>query len=380
MEFLSSTRQTAKRISHDRPIVYEQTPDFFALVFGFAFAAFGGLVAAGLVAFVVLAARGPAQGILVFLAKVIMAAMFSFFAVVFSSLGLQLLLQAERFVITGASVTYRRRGLWGARDWTEPLRSFRGVLLQELDRTRSFGDNDPSTFSRILLKHASDRDKDIELYSAPVVSSVDSAVAESEAAELADLLGVPLLRDAGEGSFETRAPGELDSSLAQRAGAGRLGVLADPGHMPPVGRLRRETDADGEDIVVGPLGGRGAAVAGLALAVVAGVMIFSIGSLGALTALMAAVFLALGLGQEVITVNGAFVRQHFRLAGMRIRGTALARAGVKDVYVLRAQLSGREIVRIVGERSRIDAASGFSSEERRWLKEFLLARLASSTR
>lgn len=118
--------------------------------------------------------------------------------------------------IDASGVRFRKESpVWPAKRWADPLSMYRGVVATRRHRRARVE-------LKILLKHASDSDRDVELYKASVPGSMSLGAAiegelRGETEEFARLLGVPVLTEREDGSFETREVADLDASVRERA-------------------------------------------------------------------------------------------------------------------------------------------------------------------
>ncbi len=288
--------------------------------------------------------------------------------------GLYLFYRRESFVITASSVSYNLQGLFDETRWEEPLSAYRGVANEEIERNRGTSTADYSdwhTEYRIVLKHAADADKDIVLY-----SSRDGSQIEAELEGLSKLLKLTLLREDPQGGYAQRKPGELDQTLAQRAREGKVSAPFDFAKPIPGQKLRWEHEPEGEALIA-PLGGALFALlgAGFVLAGIA-MSIFNSLFMGAIFFLMACVFLLFGLAEEALCLGAENARQEYRLGGRTLPGNSMPIGAVKDIFLFSKQGSGREVVRLVSDQVQIDVGQSISHEEKLWLKDFLLAKIA----
>ena len=149
------------------------------------------------------------------------------FLIVFASVGVGISGYGICRMFYRAEVTVDRHrvkgkkcGIRGTEYWTEPLRSYRGVITRTEHRS---GKKRGNTIHLVLLKHFRDDERDVTL-----VRSLDSINLRGEGERFARLLGLPVLIETADGGYEVRAAEDLDKSVAELVAEGKLEISDAP--------------------------------------------------------------------------------------------------------------------------------------------------------
>jgi len=189
-------------------------------------------LAAGLVAFAILDQRATLP-LLVLMSAVLAGMVFLAFAFL-----------SYRIVITidGETVQYRRQGLFGRKEWAEPLKNYRGVAATE--RFYPASRNSPAyTEFKVVLVHP-DGKKCIDLFIARNQPSGQRAYAE----KAAKALTMPALEADGDG-FVERAAEDVGRPVEELAREGKIDVSFDADAAP---RKHFRVDVRGDRLVLSP--------------------------------------------------------------------------------------------------------------------------------
>jgi hypothetical protein len=146
--------------------------------------------------------------------------------------GLDALLFRAQLTLERDGVTFERRGLRGARAWSEPLDAYRGVLASCEARRGGID-------YTMVLKHAKDVRRDAVLQRAPTPSGE-----RARRAGWARLLGLPVLAPAARG-LEARAAADLGKSLAALTAEGKFKPPDAPADALASGPVRSLPRAEG---------------------------------------------------------------------------------------------------------------------------------------
>jgi hypothetical protein len=280
---------------------------------------------------------------------------------------------------TADEVQHKARGLFGLREWAEPLRAYAGVLSRQ--EYHSGGENQSYTLYVVELRHSSNSRRSIRLY-----SSRSQAGIRDKQENYARLFGVPALVQTATG-LEARRPDELSMSVRERVAAGSLKVAFDPSAPPPGRKLAMRVE--GDTLVVwtrrGGLGKAGTAVPLVLVGVGSAAIVASVlrafhGSLPGLV--VGVVILALAAAAAVLLPR---VRQELLLSRERVRsrwvhpwGTAfemaVPAAEVEEVVVGTAPGTKRiSTVQAISHTATVHFGYGLSLAEQRWVRDCIIA-------
>ncbi len=306
------------------------------------------------------------------------------FAVPFSLIGLGMALHGlatlrrkRSVVFRGDGVEVEGRGLWGAESWYQPYTAFKGVLhREEVVKTK----NSTTTYQIVELLHE-DPKRCVLLY---VKATTERPRERWEG--YARRLELPALESGADGVVE-RAHGDLDKSLKDLVGEGKITHAFDPEAAAPRGLYVERRDADSLKVVI--TAGRYPIwfltlfmLAGAAMMVGAffneqnPVVLFGAGLLfGGLPGYMLvrdrAARREISLDRRRLTVTDALrLNRHSR--------DGLMLDEIESIAIRPARgNSGRELV-IASDRGPIHVGLGLSKEALAWLKDFITAAIATA--
>jgi len=157
--------------------------------------------------------------------------------VIFSLVGRHLQVMLDEWDLTDSHVAHRKQGLFGQKEWTEPMSAYDGVLARQ--ERHSGGENSQSYTLHILeLRHNSDKKRNARLY-----CSRKSEGFRAKQEHYGRLLNMPVLIETATG-IEERRPEDLDKSVRQRVAEGSMKVTFDPSAKPPGKRLQTRIEGD----------------------------------------------------------------------------------------------------------------------------------------
>lgn len=277
-------------------------------------------------------------------------------------------------------VSCRKTGLFGEKEWSEPLGAYRGVLSKSV--YHSGGKNSPSYTEYIVtLEHSSDKKRTVKLYSSRLQEGF-----RKEQERCARLFGLSALVETDQGVVE-RDVDDLDKSVRERVSEGAMKVEFDPSVPPPGGRL--VVRPQGRELKISTAGSampRGVETFLLFLeaAAIACVVIGLTGAFGAPTALAA--FAAIGavvlpiilIASRVVraelSVSPETVRKRFVTPWGSFAEQEVAAGDIEEVVVGKPMSGqGSPVVRIVTDDQTIELGAGLKVEEKKWIRDCIIA-------
>ena len=288
-----------------------------------------------------------------------------------------LLFRRHIAVLSDDGVEVTQRSLFGAKAWYEPYRAYKGVLRRKVVvRTK----NSSRTYQVIELLHE-DRDKCVPLF---IRQTKEQPRSQWEG--YAERLELPAL-EIEDGGLSARQHDELDKSLRERVADGAVSHAFDPDERPPAGLEVTRDHADSFTIAITaprfPLWFFG-------IFVVIGLGLIGASLLGGDDSVM--MFLAgllFGGFPLYLLYRDRTTSRAIRLDRQRLtvedpmrgkkRGTGSLAFDQIESITLRTEKGsiGSELV-IAGDAGEIAIGSGLSREALDWLKNFLVAAIATA--
>lgn len=157
--------------------------------------------------------------------------------------GISQFLYREETVIDGYSVRWSRRGLSGQRTWQEPLSAYRGVLKDQMYRSRDSAATRSAMVYSLVLDH-DDPSKRIMLYEAESTLNLPPDDWDRLWIKFAERFKLPVLQNTSEGQVASSIE-DRQTPLNEKEAPGKLRLPdfdpARPG-LPPGLSLHREED------------------------------------------------------------------------------------------------------------------------------------------
>ena len=177
----------------------------------------------------------------------------------------------EETVVDAKSISWRRRGLSGRREWREPVSNYQGVLKEHQYWSRS-GEGTSGRSSRMIyfirLAHP-DSGKEIELYRAESNLLVTPADWDEKWKQYAELFQLPVLEKTESGIRSSDA-GDLETPLVDKIREGKLKIPPVDPDKAALGLMARLThDGDLRLITCYPVWNAWKSIAGVLILAVA---------------------------------------------------------------------------------------------------------------
>jgi len=299
--------------------------------------------------------------------------------------GLRELVWRERYEFTPAEVRRRCRGLFGWREWGEPLSAYKGVLSRREGRT--WGKNASSRTLYILtLQHSANKKRSVKLY---LSRSYEGFRAKHE--HYARLFGLPALVETATG-VEKRRPEDLHKSVRQRVADGALKISFDPAARPPGRKLavtverdalliRRRWNAFG---IVGIPASAALLVGAMAIVLaLAADLKLSLAFLLALAALdlvlVGGAYAAMRAIREELVVSPSEVRKRWRHPWGTLLETSVAASEIEEVaiHALPAEsflsVPGVTTVQVISDSPVLQFGVGLPKADKEWVRDCIIA-------
>lgn len=277
-----------------------------------------------------------------------------------------------------------RRGLRGSRIWDDPLSDYRGVLAEEEHHSGS-KNRASYTLHKITLKHRRDDGRDALLY-----RSRSSTGHRAETEAFARLIGRPVIVEGDDGRYSEREVEDLDKSVAELVGEGKLDAAFDPSSPPRSRFLTMQPQGSGYMFETTYL--RVGSVVTSAL--------FGVGGLGLMywyfgpgieggegspwvVPVVGGVFAAVGVfgclyslfGATRLYVQPEGVRLHTTLWQWSLQDRELATVAIEEVQVKKRK-DGRTSLRISGDRGQIKFGEYLGDAEREYVRSCVIATIS----
>lgn len=303
--------------------------------------------------------------------------------------GLVSLFSSKEWRFTREAVSCTARGLIGAKEWTEPLDRYNGILAES--EYHSGGHNSSSyTLYKLVLKHQNIDERSVELYR----SRSEEGWREAQE-RYARLFGVPALQLTEEGIVE-RAVESLDKSVRDQVAEGVLEVAFDPSKPPPGENLDVRPEGDCLVMKVGanrfPVGCGVLSVAligaGLCLILATALGALDLSEqymmLGGVTVFAGMGGVALGVAAKVVSeelrVSPDEVSRHYTTPWGCFARQRMPAGEVEEVLVAEHHANeALSSVKIVSDEAALTFGSSLSEGEKKWVRDCVITIISAET-
>ena len=295
------------------------------------------------------------------------------------ALGIHLLFATTQYHLAPDFVGMRSHGLFGRKEWREPIGNYQGVLVTS--ETRSTGGKHSSTYTVYVIKLHHPDPKRVLVLS----ESLDEGGQRPLGEQWCRRLNRPALEPGGPGGgYVTRAVEDLDKSVRDLVQEGKLQVRFDPRARPPE-PLAVQRDGDAFDISF-----RAARLPLIAIfimfAIPTGLIVAWALIPGAPLGLLIA-GIVIDLVFTLVVVLSVVTRTRVRVSPQGVRYAQLlpwgemgvqefAAAEVESVRVGRGPRETADGVLIASDRATGTVGTGLPPEALAWLRDCLLATLS----